>query len=530
MLKATLPALILLGACTAGAQTPSSCAALAKASLPHVTITSAAVVEAGAYPAPSPEEDALYKQVPTFCRVAAQLTPSADSDIKMELWLPVAGWNGRFRGIGNGGFAGSIGYDGLAVSVMLGYAVAGTDTGHSGSGIDASWALNHPEKIIDFGNRAIHEMTQTGRSLTTTFYAKAPSHSYFASCSDGGREALMEAQRYPADFDGILAGAPANNWSHLLSSAVYGIQKLNSDGYIPASKIPAIHDAVLAACDKADGVADDILNDPRTCHFEPASMICKAGDSDKCLTAPQAAALKSLYGGMHDASGRQVFPGLLPGAELGGNGWPGWITGDAPGKSAMYAFGTNFFSYMVYSDPKWNWQSFRVDAGLKAAVEKTAAALDSTDPNLKPFLSRGGKLILYHGWNDPAIPALNTVNYFNQVEKVTGKQATDSSIRLYMAPGVQHCGAGPGPDSFGQQGWSPDAPFKDPEHNMYAALEKWVEQGTAPDKIIATKLEGEGSARHATMTRPLCPYPQQAKYKGAGDSNDASNFTCSNSR
>ncbi len=527
MLKRIASAMLVLGITAALAQpSPQSCSALAKASLTNVKILSAAIVEAGAFPPPETTNDApFYKQLPAFCRVTAQLIPSSDSDIKVELWMPVAAWNGKFRGQGNGGFAGVIDFDNLAVAVSLGYASAGTDTGHVGSGIDATWALHHPEKIIDFGYRAIHEMTQTARTLTARFYDKAPTRSYFAACSDGGREALMEAQRYPDDYDGILAGAPANNWSHLLTAAVNGVQELSGSSYIPAAKLPAIQSAVLAACDKLDGVADGILNDPRTCRFNPSTLLCKSTDTDQCLTAPQAAALKKLYAGTYETTGQLVFPGLLPGAELGNNGWGSWITGDAPGKSAMYAFGTGFFTDMVYSNPNWTYTSFTVDAGLQAAVQKTATALDSTDPNLKPFLSRG-KLILYHGWNDPAISALNTVNYFNQVISVTGQQQTNASLRLYMAPGVQHCGEGPGPDSFGQFGDSPLFPLKDPQHNLYAALEQWVEQGTAPSEIIATKYAGTGSTTHVTMTRPLCPYPEAATYKGSGDINNATNFTC----
>ncbi len=540
MIKYALPALLLLGVSTAQSQsaapataaTSSSCAALSEVSLPHVQVTSATTIEAGAYPVPeawrpAPDDANIYKMLPAFCRVTARLTPTSDSDIKMEVWLPLHGWNGKFRGQGNGGFAGVIDYDNLALAVDQGYATAGTDTGHAAEGTDASWALHHPEKIVDFGHRAIHEMTQTGRFLTTTFYAKAPTKSYFAACSDGGREALMEAERYPDDYDGILAGAPANYWSHLLTSAIVGIQALRGAGYIPAAKLPAISAAVLNACDKLDGVVDGVLNDPRACHFDPAILLCKSTESDQCLTGPQVKAMQSLYAGIHDASGKLVFPGLLPGAELGDNGWATWITGAAPGKSLMYAFGTSFFTNMVYSDPSWAYENFKVDAGIRAAEQKTAAALDATDPNLKPFLARGGKLILYHGWNDPAIPALNTINFFNQVVSVTGRQQVEGSVRLYMAPGVQHCGGGPGPDTFGQFGWTPSSGYKDPGHNLYSALEEWVEQGKAPERVIASKFSGQGSARRVTMSRPLCPYPQQARHKGAGDPNDASSFTCS---
>jgi hypothetical protein len=514
---------------------PDACTALSKLTLPDTKITKAERVAAGAFPPPNargktPAEIDTYKHLPTFCRVTATLAPSKDSDIKIEVWLPVSGWNGKFRGQGNGGFAGEIDYDHLAYSVAQGYATGGTDTGHAGNGTDARWATGHPEKVIDFGNRAVHEMTQKSKAIAAAFYGKPAQHAYFAACSDGGREALMEAQRFPDDYDGILAGAPANNWTHLLTNAVHNAQSLLIDpaSYIPSSKLPAISAAVLASCDASDGVTDGILNDPRQCRFDPASMICKADDSDKCLTAAQATALKALYAGTSESTGKLIFPGYLPGSEEGPNGWGGWITGPAPGKSLMIAFGNGYFSNIVYGDSKWDFKSFNVDKGLQSAMERSAQALDSTDPNLKPFAGRGGKLILYHGWNDPAISALNTVSYYEDVMKTTGKSETESSVRLYMAPGVQHCFLGPGPDSFGQFGWSPNGTPNDPQHDMYSALEQWVEKGVAPGTIIATKLE---SASHkAAMTRPLCPYPQTAKYKGSGDTNDAANFVCAEAK
>ncbi len=265
----------------------------------------------------------------------------------------------------------------------------------------------------------------------------------------------MEAQRYPADYDGILAGAPANNWTPLLTTAVWDTQALTLDqaSFIPPAKIPAISAAVLAACDALDGVRDGILNDPRQCHFDPATIQCKAGeDTDKCLTAPQAAALKKIYAGPHDAHGHEVFPGYLPGAEDGPGGWGLWITGPAPVKSLMAFFGLGFFSNMVYEDSGWDYKTFTLEAGMKAAEEKTANALNAVDADLKPFKARGGKLILYHGWNDPAIPAINTVNYYQSVVAKMGQRDADSFVRLYMVPGMQHCDNGPGADSFGQVG------------------------------------------------------------------------------
>jgi hypothetical protein len=335
----------------------------------------------------------------------------------------------------------------------------------------------------------------------------------------------MEAQRFPADYDGIIAGAPANFWTHLLASALFGAQAttLNPASYIPASKLPAIAAAVNAACDAQDGVADGILNDPRQCHFDPASLVCQSGDSDKCLTAAQAEALKKLYQGAHDSRGSEIYPGVLPGAELGDGGWKTWITGEERGKSLMFDFGNGYFSNMVYNQAGWDYKTASLDQAVKAADSKTARILNSTDPNLKRFQTRGGKLILYHGWNDPAISPLNSIAYYEQVAGAMGQQAADSFVRLYMVPGMQHCFQGPGTDSFGEPGTTVP---KDAAHDMQMALEAWVEKSVAPAEIVATRYVDEDPAKGIKMTRPLCPYPQAAKYKGAGDPNHAGGFEC----
>lgn len=519
--------IVIFAGVAASAQ--DACERLSGAKVPNTTITLAQTAPAGTFngpPAPFSGVDltSLYKSLPAFCRVVAEAKPTSDSDIKIEVWLPVSGWNGKLQGIGNGGFAGLIDTMQLANSVKSGYAATATDAGHTGSPIDAAWAIGHPEKVVDFGHRGIHEMTRVAKALIQAYYAKAPQRSYFAGCSDGGREALMEAQRYPEDYDGILAGAPANNWTPLLATAAYDTQALTLDpgSFIPPAKIPTIAAAVNAACDEADGVRDGILNDPRQCHFDPATIQCKAEDSDKCLTAAQVSVLKKLYEGTLDSQGRLVYPGYLPGAEEGPGGWGLWITGPAPAKSLMAFFGNGFFSGFVYEKADWDYKTFKVDSDLKAAHEKTAQALNATDADLKSFKARGGKLILYHGWNDPAITALNTINYYDSVIKKMGQKDVDSFVRLYMAPGVQHCGGGPGPDSFGAVG---DLKFDDPQHSLDASLEQWASKGTAPSTVIASKFEGQDRA-HPKMTRPLCPYPLAAKYKGSGDTNDAANFVC----
>src|SRR5690348_17224933 len=419
------------------------CDSLTKMALPSTKINLAQLVPAGTFvrPDPNPRRVAhTYKDVPAFCRVTATIAPTSDSDIKIEVWMPATGWNGKFRGQGNGGFAGAINYNGMAADLKLGYATGGTDTGHTTS--DAVWALGHPEKIIDFGNRGLHEMTVVGKAAVKAFYGDAPLHAYFASCSNGGRQALMEAQRFPDDYDGILAGAPANYWTHLLASALYDAQSTTSNpaSYIPTSKVPAIAKAVNASCDAKDGVTDGVLNDPRQCHFDPASLLCKSGDSDSCLTGPQVSALKKLYQGAHDSNGRVVFPGFLPGGEDGQGGWGVWITGPAPGKSLLFAFGYGYFADMVYGKADWDYKKTSLDDAVAASDEKFSAVLNSTASDMTAFKAHGGKLIIYHGWNDAAISALNSINYYDSVGGKMGLAERDSFLRLFMVPGMQHCG------------------------------------------------------------------------------------------
>ncbi|HEX3145417.1 MAG TPA: tannase/feruloyl esterase family alpha/beta hydrolase [Pyrinomonadaceae bacterium] len=514
-----VPVLIVLSIFTCAQSTASvaakTCESLAQLALPNMKITSAQTVTTGELSLPG--RTTSIKGLPAFCRVAATLTPSADSDIRVEVWFPLSGWNGKYRGQGNGGFAGSISFDAMVAAIKLGYATAGTDTGHTG-GADAKWALGHPEKVIDFGWRAIHEMTVAAKAIIQNFYGELPKQSYFSSCSDGGREALMEAQRFPTDYDGIIAGAPANYWTRLLTAAML-MQSvtLNGDSYIPATKLPAITAAVMTACDEQDGIKDGLLSDPRQCQFDPSVLICKGADSASCLTEAQARALKSIYAGVPS-----YFPGFSRGSE--DSGWNQWITGAQPGRSAGFFFGSQFFTNMVYENADWDYHTFNFAEGSKLAESKTAAALNAIDPNLKPFRTHGGKLILYHGWDDPGIPALNTINYFESVRARLGQRDSESFMRLFMVPGMSHCGGGPGPNVFGQAG---AASSDDSEHNIYRALEQWVEKGVAPEQLIATRYKDDRNPTQGVkMTRPLCAYPKVAKYKGSGDANDAANFVC----
>lgn len=527
-----------LSAAFATAQEPlqgKNCEGLTQLALPDGKITSAEIVAAGTFMPPGLKPDEkpapVFRAMSDFCRVRATLTPTPSSEIKVEVWMPVIAWNGKFRGQGNGGFAGYIDYRALGEAVRLGYASGATDTGHATT--NAEWALGQPEKIVDYGYRGIHEMTAESKSIVQAFYGSAPSRSYFASCSNGGRQALMEAQRYPADYDGIIAGAPANNWTPMLTAGLHALQMLDGPGYIPGAKAPAIAKAVVAACDVAKGrgdVADGIIDNPPQCHFNPEVMLCKGAETDSCLTAPQVASMKAIYAGLKDASGHPIFPGIPPGAEDGGGGWGLWIFGKEQGKSLMGFFVTGFFSNLVYSSKDWDFRTASVDGALQLANQKTGSVLNATDPNLKPFFDRGGKLIMYHGWNDPAISAYNSINYYGSVQQAVGAQATDQSMRLYLVPGMQHCADGPGATSFGQD--HADIP-NDPQHDVFRAMVDWVEGGNAPLTLIATKMPENPASdppppggMKPEMTRPLCAYPQEAKYSGKGDQNSATSFSC----
>src|SRR5215831_18877481 len=354
-----VPTVIVLSIFACAPRTASAaaktCESLAQLALPNTKITSAEAVTTGELTLPG--RPASIKGLPALCRVAATLTPSTDSDIKVEVWFPLNGWNGKYRGQGNGGFAGSINFDAMVAAIKLGYATAGTDTGHTGS--DARWALGHPEKVIDFGWRAIHEMTVTAKALMQNFYGEQPKQSYFSACSDGGREALMEAQRFPTDYDGIIAGAPANYWTRLLTMGmVLQANILGGDGYIPANKLPAITAAVMTACDEKDGLKDGLLTDPRQCQFDPSVLMCKGADSDACLTEAQARALKSIYAGVPS-----YFPGFSRGSE--DSGWNQWITGAQPTRSAGFFFGSQYFTNMIYERADWDYHTFNFAEGGK---------------------------------------------------------------------------------------------------------------------------------------------------------------------
>jgi hypothetical protein len=445
------------------------------------------------------------------------------------------GWNGKYEQVGNGGWAGAIPVSALIEPLRRGYAAAGTDDGHVGGG-GASWAIGHPEKLIDFGYRAVHETNLQAQALIRAFYGKDASLSYFVGCSDGGREALMEAQRYPEDFKGIIAGAPASFWSHLFTGFVWNEQALLKDpaSSIPAAKLPVIQKAVLAVCDKLGGVKDGLIEDPRACHFDPQVLLCKGADGQDCLTAPQIQALSKIYAGpKNPRTGTQIFPGYPPGTESVPGTWAAWIIPSPQGTAIQASFGNSYYGQAVFEKPEWDFRALNFDSDVAFGDEKAGPILNALNPDLRSFRANGGKLIQYHGWGDPAISPLSSIEYYESVRSFLGKYQdprSDSSkpvqdfYRLFMVPGMGHCGGGLGPNSFGNAGRGPAPGTTDPERDIVSALDRWVEKGVSPDHIIGSgTVAGDSSKK---MTRPLCPYPQVAQYKGTGDSNDASSFAC----
>ena len=499
----------------------ADCRSLKSLKLEDTTIADAEPITSGSLEVPNSPPP--ISGLPAFCRVTGVLRPTSDSKIRFEVWLPAHDWNGRFVGAGNGGFAGSIGYDELANYLKRNFAVAGSDAGHQAQATDASWAYQHPEKVKDFGWRAVHLTRLRAAEIITSYYGKHDEKAYFDSCSDGGREALMEAQRFPDDYNGILSGAPANAWSTMLGAAVYVIQARQFDprAYFSDLKLRAIQKASLDACDALDGVTDGIVDDPSKCHFDPEVLACKGEETLNCLTPPQIGALKSIYNGAIDGQGRTVFPGFTAGDE---SGWEQWIVGQDPTDSAGLRYVENYFRYIVTGDPKWNLLTADPGDSFRQSAEKGAADLDSNNPDLGKFAANGGKLILYHGWDDQAISPWSTINYYKSVQQQVGAAKVDSFLRLYMAPGVEHCAGGPGPSSFGQFGL-PTA--KGSKYGLFDSLVDWVEKGSPDKEIFATKYApGDGGSMKVVMTRPLCAYPQIVKYSGSGDTNDAASFTC----
>lgn len=508
--------LIVLSSCLSPAtsgvsesnEAPVACENLTTVDITNGTITLAESVATGAFVPPTqeggrtPSPEAIAQQyggLPPFCRVAATLTPSDDSDIKVEVWMPASGWNRKYQAVGNGAFTGSIRYRNMALALAQGYATSSTDTGHLGN--TASFGLGHPEKIVDFGWRSVHEMAVTARHIIAAHYANPLRFSYFVGCSAGGRQAMKEAQRFPEDFDGIIAGAPGLDWTGRAAGSlrVATYLEANEAARLSADDRQLVHLAGLSACDANDGVEDGVIGDPERCTFDPAVLQCDDRKTASCLTASQVDTVRMLYESpVNPASGRAIT-GLFPGSELG---WTdlGWT-------QSARTTGLEQYRYLVYQDLEWSVDQFDFDTDIAKAEETDADTLNALDPNLAPFFDRGGKLIQYHGWSDPQISPGNATQYYQRVVDAVGDTAgVHESYRLFMAPGMGHCGGGAGPNSF----------------DMLPELEAWVEKGEAPNAVVAEhRTDGV-----VDQTRPLCPYPQQAVYQGNGSTDDAENFVC----
>jgi feruloyl esterase len=503
---------LLTTACAIGATAllhPSIAAADACADLTHLelqntTITIAQTVAPGTFTMPPPASAAAQAQMarlPEFCRVAATLRPSSDSDIKVEVWMPATGWNGKFQAVGNGGWAGSIGYTALAGALGGGYAAAATDTGHTGN--TAAFAVGHPEKLVDLGHRAVHEMTAQAKKLIARYYGAPPKLSIWNGCSQGGRQGIAAALRYPEDFDAVVAGAPAVNWIHLHAGRMAANRAANKTpaSTIPRAKYELLHNAALAACDANDGVTDGVIEQPGACRFDPQVLQCSQGQrEDGCLTPPQVEAAKTMYAPvMHPRTGEVVLSGLVPGSELG------WATAAAaqPVATALEAY-----RYLVFQDAKWDAATFDASSDIdRMLLTDPGDVLGTTSTDLKAFFDRGGKLLMYHGWADAQVTPLNSIAYFDKVVSRFGRDVVGRSIQLYMVPGMNHCSGGPGTDGF----------------DKVAAIEQWVSSGQAPARIVASRSANGVIDR----TRPLCPYGQVAVWDGRNSINDASSFVCS---
>ena len=496
--------LAVAAACAAPAAVPANpCAGLTALELVDLRIGSAEHL---------PETEGL----PAHCRVTGVI----ETEINFELLLP-DDWNGRFLMGGGGGFVGSVQNQARSLyahggsPLQRGYATAGTDTGHTGNGIEAGWALDHPERQENFGHRAVHLTAETAKSIIAHYYARPADYAYFVGCSRGGGQAMMESQRYPDDFDGIVAAAPAYDWTGITAGFVQNQQAIYPDGDLDAPVLSAatlelLGSSILAACDADDGVEDGMLAEPRRCGFDPADLPRCTGDrpSADCVTAAQLAAIRTVYGGP-TSNGEPIYHGFNYGGEREAGGWDAWVVGAAqrraPGiPNAQYGFGTELFKYFVFGDPDWDYTRYDF-ATWKDDVAETAAILNATDTDLSRFRDGGGRIIYWTGWSDLALAPLGTIDYYERLE--AGDPSALDYARLYMLPGVLHCAGGPGPDRV----------------DWVEAIRTWVEDGRAPERLLAAKLGEDGNV---TMTRPVCPYPQVAVYDGSGDPHDHASFAC----
>ena len=506
-----------------------SCSDLASVSLPNTTIT-----KARSYAAQETVSGTTKAPV-GLCRVAGTIKPGPQSNIHFEVWIPTDGsWNGKYQQIGNGGFAGSISLSGIANAVSRGYATAGTDDGTSGPPAGAPAFIGNTDVLLDYGYRAIKATSDDSKAIIDILLGQAPSYSYFVGCSDGGREALQEAQRFPSDFDGIIVGSPVNDQvGEFASSYLWDMQATLTgpqtdnvpDAYIPASKLPLLTNAALDKCVGNDGgvATDAFLSDPRQCSFDPAVVKCKRGqDPDTCLTPAQVEAARKIYEGPHD-HGILLFPGYEPGGESAAGDWSSWITGSSSAKpGSQFGLGFGFGCDLMQGVTSCDYLGIDVVQQDAAARQFFQPILSAVNPDLRAFKAHGGKMIQYAGWADTAIAPENGLNYYRAVTHKMGNPY--DFYRVFMVPGMAHCSGGAGPNAFGNG--TSDGPVIDADHDLVKALERWVEQGIGPDHIVATHYVNNVPLQGVAFQRPLCAYPQRAEYVGHGDSNDAANFKC----
>jgi feruloyl esterase len=506
-----------------------NCEALTGVQLPDTTISVAKSIPAGTFTPPTGQP---LTNLPPFCEVHGAIKPTPVSNIQFEAWLPLTNWNSELEGIGNGGLAGTISFGPMAQALRAGYATVSTDTGHD-SKEPATWLQNR-ERLIDYSYRGLHLATVTAKSLIDAFYGQAVSHAYYLGCSTGGKQGLMEAQRFPADYDGIVAGDAANFWTRQMTNEVWdGIATGSLETNLTVDNLKLVQDAVMAVCDERDGLKDGVISDPTHCRFDPKTLVCKNTGQTGCLTSAQAGALEKLYSGPLDPrTGKSLYPGFYPGGELGWGRDGGQMVINRTTTSGVSSY--DFFRYALFGKPDWDFRSFNFATDLELAEEKLAAVTNATDPNLEEFHKLGHKLLYYHGAADPLIPAQNGINYYETVIASEGggsqgEERTQEFFRVFLVPGLYHCSGGPGAAGFGGNVAAP-ANQRDADHDVIQAVSRWVEQGLGPERIIATKYVGNSPDSGIMMQRPLCAYPAIPRYKGSGDSKDAVNFVCEKPR
>jgi feruloyl esterase len=479
-------------------------------------------MQTGAFESPQDGIGMTTKVSETFCRVTGVARSEPTSTIGFELWLPPADkWNGRMLASGGLGTSGAVIYPAMNDALTRGFAALGDDLGHQSSAFASDWAVGHPERVKDWGNRGSHFSAVAGKAIVAAYYGKGPDQSYFTGCSHGGGAALAEAQRFPEDYDGIVAGAFGHDQTGLEASYVWSAQAALNDkaSNLPPEALALVGKAAVEACDPIDGLKDGIIGDPSQCNFDPAELQCGGDATGACLTAPQVEAVKKLYAGPKTSAGEQIFAGLAPGSEFQ---WAFLVAGPET------FLGGDFYKYIVHDGADWDWRTMNLEAEVSAARQKVSADVDNVAADLSAFNASGGKLIMYNGLADALIQPGNATTYYDAVLK--GSADAESFTRLYLAPGMGHCSSGPGPNAFGGTRYlnagQPNPPVLDPEHDVISAIVAWVEDGKAPAAIVATKFTEDDASKGIAMQRPLCPYPQRAVYRGFGSTRAASNFRC----